>query len=85
MDEENSSGWQLTESDPGVFSELLKTLGARRELSGSQPVALQVDDLYSLDPDSLRELEPIHAFIFLFKWIAPSGGDNPTASATGGM
>jgi ubiquitin carboxyl-terminal hydrolase L5 len=63
--EDGSSGWQLTESDPGVFtyaslllfystafqfsfqSELLKSLG----------VPLIVDDLYSLDPDSLASLQ----------------------------
>ncbi|KAH9941025.1 hypothetical protein B0H21DRAFT_558151 [Amylocystis lapponica] len=66
--EDDSSGWQLTESDPGVFTELLKTLG----------VPLVVDDLYSLDAASLADLQPLHAFIFLFKWIGsnaePTGG-----------
>ncbi|KAG5351871.1 Ubiquitin carboxyl-terminal hydrolase isozyme L5 [Termitomyces sp. J132] len=66
--EDDSSGWQLTESDPSVFTELLKTLG----------VPLIVDDLYSLDSETLASLEPLHALIFLFKWI-PSSAD--TASA----
>ncbi|EIN12094.1 ubiquitin-specific protease [Punctularia strigosozonata HHB-11173 SS5] len=83
MDEDNSSGWQLTESDPGVFSQLLKTLTVRRQSSQAETIPLQVDDLYSLDPDSLRELQPIHALIFLFKWVAPSGND-PASSTTGG-
>jgi len=61
-EEEESSGWQLTESDPGVFTELLKSL----------KVPLIVDDLYSLDADSLAALQPIHALIFLFKWVAGS-------------
>ncbi|KLO04957.1 hypothetical protein SCHPADRAFT_1003127 [Schizopora paradoxa] len=60
--DEGSSGWQLTESDPGVFTELLKTLG----------VNLIVDDLYSLDSDALASFQPIHALIFLFKWVADS-------------
>ncbi|KAF8739724.1 Ubiquitin carboxyl-terminal hydrolase, family 1, partial [Rhizoctonia solani] len=69
MDEEdNSSGWQLTESDPGV--ELLKTLG----------VPLVVDDLYSLDAESLAALQPIRALIFLFKWI---GGGDETGGGAG--
>lgn len=68
-DEDESSGWQLMESDPGVFTILLKTLG----------LPLIVDDLYSLDSDSLATLQPIHALVFLFKWVASSdergGGD----------
>ncbi|KAF5386135.1 hypothetical protein D9615_002343 [Tricholomella constricta] len=67
--EDDSSGWQLTESDPGVFSELLKTLG----------VPMIVDDLYSLDPDTLASLQPLHALIFLFKWI-PSSADSSTST-----
>ncbi|KAI0769627.1 ubiquitin-specific protease [Trametes elegans] len=63
--DDDSSGWQLTESDPGVFTELLKTLG----------VPLVVDDLYSLDPASLAELQPLHALIFLFKWVAGSSNE----------
>ncbi|KAJ3733778.1 hypothetical protein DFJ43DRAFT_1066690 [Lentinula guzmanii] len=60
--EDDTNGWQLTESDPGVFSELLKTLG----------VPLIVDDLYSLDSESLASLQPLHALIFLFKWVSTS-------------
>jgi ubiquitin carboxyl-terminal hydrolase L5 len=47
------------ESDPGPFSELLKTLG----------VPLIVDDLYSLEPSSLATLQPLHALVFLFKYV----------------
>ncbi|KAH9940465.1 ubiquitin carboxyl-terminal hydrolase [Epithele typhae] len=63
--DDDSSGWQLTESDPGVFSELLNTLG----------VPLVVDDLYSLDATVLSEYQPIRALIFLFKWVAGSSGE----------
>ncbi|KAL7424369.1 hypothetical protein Q5752_000051 [Cryptotrichosporon argae] len=57
MDE---SGWSLTESDPQVFTELLRGLGV---------TGLQVDDLYSLDAGTLAALRPIHALIFLFKYV----------------
>jgi ubiquitin carboxyl-terminal hydrolase L5 len=51
-----------------AYSELLKTLG----------VPLVVDDLYSLDSESLAQLQPLHALIFLFKWIpTPKGSDGP--------
>ncbi|KAK7685201.1 hypothetical protein QCA50_011564 [Cerrena zonata] len=60
--EDDSSGWQLTESDPGVFTQLLKSLG----------VPLIVDDLYSLDPATLSDFQPIHALVFLFKWVGGS-------------
>lgn len=65
-DDDDSSGWHLTESDPGVFTELLKTLG----------VPYIVDDLYSLDQEALAALQPLHALIFLFKWL-PQTGDEP--------
>ena len=71
MAEGSESGWQLTESDPGVFSELLHKLG----------VPLIVDDLYSLDSESLVLLKPIHALIFLFKYV---GGSGSGAGAAGG-
>ncbi|KAF8124917.1 hypothetical protein EV363DRAFT_1435080 [Boletus edulis] len=70
MSDEDSSGWELTESDPGVFTELLKTLG----------VPYIVDDLYSLDSEALAALKPLHALIFLFKWL-PSSASEPSTTA----
>jgi ubiquitin carboxyl-terminal hydrolase L5 len=40
-----------------------------------------VDDLYSLEPESLAALQPIHALIFLFKWFPESPDDEPSVSA----
>ncbi|ESK91004.1 ubiquitin carboxyl-terminal hydrolase isozyme l5 [Moniliophthora roreri MCA 2997] len=67
MSGDDSGGWQLTESDPAVFSELLKTLG----------LPFIVDDLYALDDDSLASLQPLHALIFLFKWVPQSPDHTP--------
>ncbi|KAI0288115.1 ubiquitin-specific protease [Russula brevipes] len=69
--DDDSSGWQLTESDPGVFTELLRSLG----------VPLIVDDLYSLDPASLAPLQPLRALIFLFKWLPGAGEPDSTGGA----
>ncbi|KAF4620951.1 hypothetical protein D9613_000328 [Agrocybe pediades] len=68
--DDEQSGWQLTESDPGVFTELLKSLG----------LPLIVDDLYSLDSESLAALKPLHALIFLFKWV-PTSSDSSSQRA----
>ncbi|KAG5221850.1 Ubiquitin carboxyl-terminal hydrolase [Salix suchowensis] len=51
--------------------ELLRRLG----------VPLIVDDLYALDSESLALLQPLHALIFLFKWIPESASDISSASS----
>lgn len=40
-----------------------------------------VDDLYSLDADSLAALQPLRALIFLFKWIPTTSGSEPSQKA----
>ncbi|KAL8291772.1 hypothetical protein RQP46_002030 [Phenoliferia psychrophenolica] len=66
----DSAGWSLTESDPGVFTGLLQELGVK---------GLEVSELWGLDEELLQELKPVHALIFLFKWI---GGDAAKADGT---
>ncbi|KAK4052342.1 hypothetical protein OIV83_002144 [Microbotryomycetes sp. JL201] len=56
----DASGWSLTESDPAVFTGILKELGVE---------GLIVEELYGLDDDLLASLQPIKAFIFLFKYV----------------
>ncbi|KAI0047472.1 cysteine proteinase [Auriscalpium vulgare] len=66
--DDDPSGWQLTESDPSVFTQLLTTLG----------VPLVVDDLYSLDAAALAPMQPLRALIFLFKWLPGAGEPEST-------
>jgi ubiquitin carboxyl-terminal hydrolase L5 len=42
--------------------------------------SLIVDDLYSLDAESVAAMQPVHAFIFLFKWMG-GGGDEMDGAA----
>ncbi|GMR31919.1 hypothetical protein PMAYCL1PPCAC_02114, partial [Pristionchus mayeri] len=67
-----AGNWCLIESDPGVFTEMIKGFGVK---------GIEVEELLALDPSFYGEMEPIHGLIFLFKWkedvAHPSGTPQP--------
>lgn len=54
-----SEGWNTIDSDAGVFTELVEKL---------QVPNVELDDIFSIDSDSLLQFAPLHGVIFLFKY-----------------
>ena len=58
--------WTTIESDPGVFTEIVSAIGVR---------GVAFEELYTLEADELKRLEPIYGLIFLFKYRGDDGGE----------
>lgn len=53
------SGWNTIDSDAGVFTELVERL---------QVPGIELDDVFSIDSESLLQFSPLYGLIFLFKY-----------------
>ena len=60
-----NDNWCTIESDPGVFTELIETMGARD---------VMVEEIFALTDEDLARMSPAFGLLFLFKWTKETAG-----------
>ncbi|CAG8005854.1 unnamed protein product [Penicillium salamii] len=70
----DAGGWSTIESDEGLFTSLIETLGVKDT---------QFEELISLDADTIRSLGSVYGVIFLFKWTREAAGARAEAPLDG--
>ncbi|XP_050361261.1 ubiquitin carboxyl-terminal hydrolase isozyme L5 [Nymphalis io] len=70
---ESAGDWCLIESDPGVFTQLIKTFGVN---------GVQVEEMWSIDEGEgvFDNLRPVHGLIFLFKYLQHEEPPHPVVT-----
>lgn len=66
----DASGWCTIESDPGVFTALLREIGVDN---------VQVEELYTLSPVELHSHGRVHGLVFLFRYDAALAHTRPSS------
>ena len=61
--------WCVIESDPGVFTSLIKDFGVQ---------GVEVEEICTLEQESFENLKPVHGLIFLFKYVSDQGQPDGT-------
>ncbi|CAK1554181.1 unnamed protein product [Leptosia nina] len=68
---DSAGDWCLIESDPGVFTELIKNFGVK---------GVQVEEMWTIDDGIFENLRPVHGIIFLFKYVQQEEASQPVVS-----